>query len=123
MFGIRLTIEEQIQKQQEEVSKAQRRLDFLIAEKFLCELWDNATYSCLSLISYDPDYANPKKLFTSLGISYYAENSKLLKKVQQGAKHFKDMDDSQDWPSWKKEAYKQAKIYQEYYNNNDRYNR
>ena len=104
-----MTTQERIQATREELNKQQFILKGFEALATLEEIWNTAHYRSVYLNDNQPQPVFGTEL------DYYARNGILLKEVQSGAKYFKDMDNSEDWPTWKKAAYKAAKEYQEFY--------
>lgn len=104
------TFDRIIEKANQDLVIAQETLTGLKAEKYIAELFENTTYTCQNI-----DVKNAQ-LFRGNGYYYYVQENKLLKAIQNKAKYFRNIDDSRDWPTWKHEAYKQAKIYQQYFN-------
>lgn len=116
MFRTNETIENQIITAENKLKKAKLSLDGLVAFKYLSKLWDTATFSNEKMNEiYPGNYDGKTNLLFVLDIRYFAENGVLFKCVCSRAKHFKGMDDSSEFPSWKKEAYKAAKAYQKAY--------
>ena len=99
---------QEINDLQAQIEKLQEKQAYLKAEQYLASLSETATYTTSLMAAYDGKPAE-----RSLSISLYAF-TEMLPEIKRGAKYFKDMDDSQEWPTWKAEAYKQAKIYDTY---------
>jgi len=93
---------------QAQIEKLQAEQAFLKAEQYLASLSETATYTNSLMAPYDGKPAE-----RSLRISLYS-TMEMLPEIKRAAKHYKNVDDSQDWPTWKAEAYKQAKIYDTY---------
>lgn len=108
---------EELKEAKAELLRAQTKVKVLEAEAYLHDLWQTASYTSTFLGTYEIYKGQISfQLFGDLyQIRYCAESGILLKHVQHKAKYFKDMDDSGDWPEWKREAYKAAKIYQQYH--------
>lgn len=112
-----MTTLEELNGYKKELEKSKILVKAYEAKLFLVELWDTATYTNSIMNEYfNTEDHTDKKLFDSLYINYFVRENTLISYIQRMTKHFKDVDDSQDWPKWKKEAYKQAKIYQSFYN-------
>ena len=91
-----------------EIERLQVQVAYLKAEDYLSDLCETATFSSVLMAKYNdgnPVHDLGLTMLTSLDI---------LPEVKRAAQHFKHMDDSKDWPKWKAEAYKQAKIYDTY---------
>lgn len=110
-----MTLQEELIYAEKDLQKTQDKIAELKAWIFFDELIPSMTYSCKSLAHMNPRYDEPQQM--SFGsFDYKLENNNLVKDVRAQASHFKTMDDSQDWPSWKNEAVKQAQILQSLYN-------
>lgn len=92
---------------QHQIERLQVQVAYLKAENYLRDLCESATYSSVVMAKYND--GNPVH---DLGLHFYS--FELLPQIKEAAKHFKRMDDSKDWPEWKAEAYKQAKVYDTY---------
>ena len=113
-----MTTIEKLNDTKEQLQTVQLKIKGLTALTFLETLWTEAEFHSSTMLRYEADYneLGRNKLFGHLRIDYFAEEKKLLNQIKKMAAHFKDMDDSREFPEWKKEAYKAAKIYQEYFN-------
>jgi len=110
-----MTTQERLQAVREELKKQNTILNAYKALEYLESIWGKVTYRNTNMhVNYGNKLDVP--LFDCLYINYYARNNSLLNYTHREARYFKDMDDSEAWPIWKKEAYKAAKIYQEFYN-------
>ena len=110
-----MTTQEKLDDAKKDLVKAQDQINGLKAKLYLDELQATATYTSSTMISYDKKYTEPQKLFADNDILYYVEDGRLALYIRRQARHFKDMDDSQSSPLWQKEAIKQARRYQAYY--------
>jgi len=99
---------EEINDLQVQIEKLQARQAYLKAEDYLVNLCETATYRNELMAQY-----NDGDPVHTLNMSMYS-TMEMLPIVKRCAKYFKDMDESEDWPTWKAEAYKQAKIYDEW---------
>ena len=98
-----------IERLKEIIAELQAQLAHEEAYEFLSKLNENATF-------YTPYL--PKKngahVYEVFGYNLLSTSLPILPRVKSGAKHFKDMDTTQQWPSWRAEAYKAAKIVDEW---------
>jgi len=109
-------IKKEIKETSKQLEKTQEKLKFLQSKLYLSELWKTATYK-----NWGEDrHEKPQIKLFSINPHCYALSGELLDYVKEGAQYTKDMSSlnkaGEVWPKWKKEAYKQAKIFQQYYN-------
>ena len=94
---------------QAQIEKLQAEQAFLKAEIYLQNLAETATFTNVLLAAHEGREATYK-----LRINIDTTMRPALETIKRAAKHYKNVDDSETWPSWKAEAYKQAKAYDAY---------
>lgn len=99
----------EIKELEVKINKLKAEQDYLKAEMYLHNLSETATFTNVLLAAHQGREATYK-----LRINIDTTMKPALETIKKAAKRFKNMDDSETWPTWKAEAYKQAKIYDEY---------
>ena len=102
-----------LEELQEQSIKLAEKLELKQCEVWLEELCETAFWSNMAMFeAYGNEYDH-RQVFRFNLFSSYAKDGRLVDYLKQEAKDFKEFDDSQDFPSWRLEAYRVAKRYQE----------
>lgn len=102
-----MTTQEKIGLLEIQKEQIESQIEVAKAELFLVELFETATFTSSVMIA-GGFHEGAQRVFSSF--SWLFSEGAFEEKVRLGAKHFKAMDDSAAWPSWKSQAIKAAKI-------------
>lgn len=89
------------------------KVEFLEARLYLGHLWEQTTYVSQFLLD-DDGKPEVQKLFI-LDPEYFIDKEELLRHIKLKVKQFKDIDDSNELPEWRHEAYRCAKVMLDHY--------
>lgn len=110
---------EDIERAKDQFESAESYYNYLQAEDYLIKLMITAKYR--NTLMFEKGYQKElDKILFSISTDLETKGN-TEKRIRSSAIHFKDMDDSNKWPTWKKEAIKQAKIYDQYNINTSTY--